>query len=184
MPDNEIEALLDYVERTDLALFEYILVELNDAYFAEHSWQAAEAFLQLKSLASFPESLAKAVLLNGANQIASGLQDAYMKVFPQSIPLIWKKYAAVYSKKGCLDATDAKDFGVKLSSWVQMISGSSSEEKYLAASLSLSTLLRNFTSHWLVEDVGSSRSQYVSCVRAILTATFLIWKVAQLRHWV
>jgi len=54
----------------------------------------------------------------------------------------------------------------------------------LAASLSLSTLLRNFTSHLLVENLGLSRNQYVRCVRAILTATFLTWKVAQLQHWV
>jgi hypothetical protein len=82
-----------------------------------------------------------------------------------------------------VDASDANDFTTKLSYWIPQILSASLEEEYLATSLSLSTLLRNFTSHLLVENLGLSRHQYLRCVRAVLAATFLISRVAQSRGW-
>jgi hypothetical protein len=189
MGDAEIEALLNYVECTDLALFEYILVELNDAFYDRHSWHAAATFLQLKSLASFPESLMRTVILNSGDQatIASlhknsnrGMSYLNELVVKSTKPTIWSEYYAAGSRS----AQDKPSFVANLSRFDGLISSATTREAYLGVSLSLATLLRNFTSHLLVEDPELLRGQYTRCARAATSSAFLIWHVVQSRGWV
>jgi hypothetical protein len=189
MTDNQIRELLDYLESTDLALFEYILVELNETYFARHSWQVAAAFLHLKSLASFPESLMKALLL-GSRDVAAisafnqmrnpGMGSLNQLVFQNSSSTIWAEYVTA----ACRDARTVHDFSLNLTSLLSLISSANTEEAYLGSNLSLATLLRNFTNHMLVENPALLRGQYVRCARAVLTTTFLVWNVAQQKGWI
>lgn len=191
MTDADLERLLDYVERTDLALFEYILVELNDAHFSRHSWQTAEAFLQLKSLASFPESFMKTVIMSGADAAirtsyngigVPGMSRINKLLFQNRLPDVWREYDAA----GNRSATNAADFQTALGNLSSHFSPvpPANENIYLGVTLSWATLLRNFTSHFLVENPQLLEGQYTLCVRAVIGATFLIWKFFQRQGWV
>lgn len=190
MPDNEIDVLLDYVESIDLAWFEYILVELNEAYFARHSWQTAETFLHLKTLASFPESLMKTLILRNGdaatkndfnNQTNPGMGTLVCLVFRDITPSI----LAQRDSANHWNAKDTTEFANNLSHLIQLISSAPTEEAYLGCTLALATLVRNFTSHLVVEDPQLFQSgQYVRCVRAILTAAFSAWRVARIKGWI
>lgn len=189
MADADINALLDYTEKTDLAVLEYVLVALNDAHFTLHSWQAAEAFLWLKSLASFPESLAKAALLNSSDTAAitsyqairnPGMGALNQIVFQSSQPSVWQEYVTA----GHREARTVADFVANVAHLIGLIGRTGNEAAYVGNNLSLATLIRNFTSHLLVEEPSLLRGQYVRCVRAILSTIFLYWKVAQFRGWV
>jgi hypothetical protein len=176
--DDQIELFLNYVEHTELALFEYILVELNNTHFTRHSWQAAEAFLDLKSLASFPESLMKNLLSKkeGKEVSASGMGDLIQRLFDtKSTSHIWRGYTAI--QKQYRSADTVSEFAQNLVYLTQ--ESTDSEYAFLGVSLSLATLLRNFTSHFLIENPSLLRGQYVRCIKAIVTTTFLVWIVSR-----
>jgi hypothetical protein len=188
MSEVDVNAFLDYTEHTDLALFQYILVALNDAHFTLHSWQAAEEFLWLKSLASFPESLAKAAILNSGDATAitsyqsarnPGMGTLNKIAFEGSQKDVWDKYVAAAHR----EARTVGEFATNVAHLIGLVVTAGDEVTYLGSSLSLATLIRNFTSHLLVDEPTLLRGQYVRCVRAILSTTFLYWKVAQLKRW-
>ena len=103
----------EVLERTRLA--DTLKIEqTNEAFFACHSWQAAETFLQLKSIASFPESMMKVILLNSGDQAAiqrfnqeyrgmESLSKIYFEVFSLGI---WAEYQATNHRK----SRDAAEF--------------------------------------------------------------------------
>lgn len=181
--DDQIELFLNYVEHTELALFEYILVGLNNTHFTRHSWQSAEAFLHLKSLASFPESLMRNLLSKKERKeaSASGMGDLIQRLFDtKSTSRIWQGYTSI--QKQCRSADTVSEF-TQNSAYLTQVS-TDSEYVFLGVSLSLATLLRNFTSHFLIENPSLLRGQYVRCIKAIVTTTFLVWIVSRNRKWV
>jgi len=187
----DVTELLNYLESADLALFEYVLVELNDAHLATHSWQTSEAFLRLKSLASLPESLARTLIQNNADAAThqalaaapraglSRILQILLGVLQQSGLDALTEYTSLKAYWG---ADSPPDFTRNLSYLLTL--PTTSEEIYLGVTLSVSTLVRNFTSHNLVEDPLLLRGQYVPCANAIASAIFAIWRIAKLSGWI
>lgn len=185
--DQEIEDLLDYAEKSDLAWIEFVLAELNTAYFNRHSWSAAETFINLRLLASFPESLMKLLILNNADTTTQ--QDFQKQTKPgmgNLIDLIFRNipFLSEYKKLLHWSAKDASEFSANLSYLAPMVQSASTVEEYLGVILALATLLRNFTSHITLDNEELFRGQYLRCLRVILAAAFITWKVAKNKAWV
>ncbi len=189
MSDDDLENLLAYTESSNLAWFEYVVTELNRSHFELHSWYAAETFLHLKALASFPESLMRTLVLRNADTITQGsfqkqrnpgMGNLNCLMFGNLRPSILKHY----NDANHWNAQESAKFVSNLSHLVALISAATSGEAYLGINLALATLLRNFTSHLVVEDPAMLRGQYVRCVRAILAAAFSAWKSAEKKGWI
>jgi hypothetical protein len=189
MSDEDLENLLAYTESSNLAWFEYVVAELNRAHFELHSWHATETFLHLKALASFPESLMRTLVLRNADvttqtsfqeQHNPGMGNLNCLVFGNLRPSILRHYNAANH----WNAQESAEFVRNLSHLVTVASAATGEEAYLGANLALATLLRNFTSHLVIEDPALLRGQYVRCVRAILAAVFSAWKVVGRKGWI
>lgn len=191
MTEADIDELLTYAEGTDLALVEYVLDQINETYFEEgSSWQDAELFVLLKSLASFPESLMKVLVLNGGdagaisqfNRIQNPGMGSLNQLFFDNnhARAVWNEYIGA----GDRDARTLADFTGRFVHHDSLVAAATNDESYLGASLSLATVLRNFTSHLLVENPQLTPTQYLRCTRAIASAAFLTWKVAKRRGWV
>lgn len=194
---QDSDEMLDCVEATDLALFEYALVELNETYFNRTSWYAAESFLRLKSLASFPESLMRTLILESRDIAAyqqliqenSPTLYVVLKQLAQTQPSVWQKYEALNnppnkSTPSKTKANSIAEFRSNLNSLIPPFNNPTNEVQFLSTTLALITLLRNFTSHHLIEQPDLLSGQYVYSVRAILNAAFFIWKDAKSREWV
>lgn len=191
MSDSDLQELINYIEATDLAWFEYVMVELNTAFFASHSWRTAETFLHLKALASFPESFLKALILNEAdpstkttllNQPNPGLSFVIGQVFRASFSSLLHQYQTIGQNHW--SAVTPTDFATNSQYLISRIASAQTQEGYVGANLALATLLRNFTSHHVVEDPQLLRGHYVRCVRAVLSSAFAAWKAAQHRGWI
>lgn len=189
MTPQAIEELIAYLENSELALFLYILERTNQAHFASHSWQAAEVFLLLKSLASCPESLMKVLLLGSNDQAViaqfTGVPNPGMGTlnglyFQNPMPGVW----AQYNTSGHRSSRNAAEFAANLGALIPSIITAQSEDEYLGHSLSLATCIRNFTSHLVLEKPDLLQGQYVRCVRAITSALFMAWQEAKRRNWV
>jgi hypothetical protein len=184
MPQEETAKLLDFIETTDLSIFEYILVQLNEAHFATHSWQEAEAFLALKSLATFPESLVRTLIFATKDvemiaKLSEGGQPAFYNLFrivlAKSHRHVWKKYEHV--NQGLQRPLTIDAFRDAPQALVLPIAAAKTDAAYLGTSLALAHVVRNFTAHFVVDTPHLLRGQYVRCARAILTASFLAWHV-------
>lgn len=81
-------------------------------------------------------------------------------------------------------AKKTSEFAKNLSHLMPSVSSASTEEAYLGVNFTLAVLVRNFTSHLMVEDPQLLQGQYVRCVRAILTTTFAAWKAAKKKKWI
>jgi hypothetical protein len=189
MTRDEIDRLFDYLDRTELVLLGYMLERCLEAHVAQHSWQVTEAFINLKSLASFPESMMKVVLLNSGDAVAindfnsrnnRGMGTLNEIYFQNSMPNMWHQYQAA----GHRSSNDAAQFTANLGHLIPLIVGAPDEDSYLGASLSLATCVRNFTSHLVLEDPALLQNQYVRCIRAITSSIFLIWHESRRRGWV
>ena len=190
MSDGDLENLFAYTESSNLAWFEYVVAGLNRAHFELHSWHTTEIFLHLKALASFPESLMRTLVLRNADattrrnfqeQRDPGMGNLNRLVFRGLSPSILRHYEQHVNHSS---AQESAEFVRNLSHLVASASAATSEEAYLGANLALATLLRNFTSHLVVEDRTLLRGQYVRCVRAILAAVFSAWKIAETKDWI
>jgi hypothetical protein len=184
-----IQELVDYLESTDLALFEYILEQTNQAFYAQHSWQVAESFLHLKSLASCPESIMKVLLLNSSDVAAKaqylgdpnpGMGVLNKILFQPSRPGIWASYQSASHRS----SREIADFITNLSALIPLIDSATSEDEYLGTNLSLATCIRNFTSHLVLERSDLLQNQYVRCIRSVISSLFLVWHEAKRRRWV
>ena len=187
MTDGDIDQFLAYLEKTELALFDYMLEQSNDAIYARHSWQTAEAFLQLKSFASFPESLMKIILKNSADQNAIRILDKNVgmgKLIKSYFHDTFDALQREFDQIGHRTSSNPTEFLENLHYHTPLVSHSSGENAYLAASLSLATCIRNFTSHLVVEDPDLLKGQYVRSIRAIISSIFLIWHAANRYLWI
>jgi hypothetical protein len=187
--ERELEALLDFAESTDLALFGYTLVEVNEAFFSRHSWRIAASYLALKSLASLPESLIRTVTEKSVDrQIISepdpsatkDLYNALCFLLSSREREIWRAYENV-ALRPYRSAENKAEFSNSLAHLTTLIKNSQNAKQYLSRSATLATLLRNFTSHHLLEDRELLQGQYVRSVRAMVATILLIWKTA-LKH--
>jgi len=196
IPDNEIEDLLVYCELTELSVLPFIVNDINEAHFKQSTWYAAEAFLGLKALASMPETLMRSLILTSgdlkaetalSNAIASGRAPTlgwfYDYYFATGIPPAFDEYINLH-KIGLDGAQDIGDFSSKLSTLITGISSCPNDMCYLGTNLTLAALLRNFSSHYLVENPQLLRGQYVRCTRAILSTIFIAWLESRHRSWI
>ncbi len=183
--EQDFETLITFLEHTDLALFGYAIVEVNEAFFARHSWRTTASYLALKSLASLPESLTKTVILHSHdNQVISGdhelrstnLYDVACLLFSSREGAIWAAYERLHEYRR---AADKAQFSNHLAHLATVIKDSQNAEQYLGANMALATLLRNFTSHHLLEDRELLQGQYLRSVRAIIATILLVWKTTQ-----
>lgn len=190
LSNQAIEDLFTYIENTSLAWFEYVVVEMNRAWFDLHSWHTAETFLLLKSLASFPESLMRTLILTRADkgsqkkfhsQRNAGMGTLNTIVFGNLKPSILKVYESI----GHYRAKSLKELESNLSFFEKnLAAGSTKEEHFLGVNLALATLLRNFTSHFVVEEPTLLRGQYARSVRSLFVTVFAIWRIAKNKGWV
>jgi hypothetical protein len=188
MANTDVEGLLGFLDKTELVLLEYIIEQTNQAFFARHSWQAAETFLQLKSVASFPESMMKVILLNSGdraaiqrfNQEYRGMDSLSKIYFEVLSPGIWAEYQTTNHRS----SRDATEFMGNLRFLISTVIQAQNEDVYLGASLSLATCIRNFTSHLVLEKPDLLSGQYVRCIRAIVTTIYIIWHSANQRKWI
>jgi hypothetical protein len=182
---QDLAALLNFVERTDLALFAYVLVEVNDAFFSRDSLRAAASYLALKSLASLPESLIRTMALQSQDStVVSQYHGLRRPTLYNTVRLllctrerpIWRAYQRLDQHWA---ASNKTEFLGHLAHLATLIRSSQTAEQYLAANVALATLLRNFTSHHLLEDSELLQGQYLRSVRAITATILLVWKTAQ-----
>lgn len=186
---RDIDELLNFVEKTDLAIFEYALVELNETYFNRTSWFASESFLRLKALASFPESLMRTLVhYYGDEKLKKRVEDQIIGLgkinelfFKEKYQTMWEEYENV---KKYRSASTASKFQGNVEYLLKDYDAIFSEDRFIGISLALTTLIRNFTSHQIVDKKELLNGQYVHCFRAILTIIFFIWKDAQRRDWI
>lgn len=186
--EQDIDELLSFVENTELAIFEYVLVELNETYFDRTSWFASASFLRLKSLASFPESLMRILidqsgdqkLIKAKNNPRIGMSKLNELLFQHAYPFIWTEY----NSAGHRSAPESSEFQTNAGYLITRLNAVSGDDAFLGVTLSLATLLRNFTSHHLVENPNLLSGQYVQCVRSILNTVFFIWSDAKHRGWI
>lgn len=189
LSDDELNGLLNYVEATNLAWFEYVLVELNEDFFELHSWHATVTFLHLKSLASAPESLMRVLIQNnGDDQARRDLAKQTKPGMGTFIDLVFRNIASTiladYKNIKHWEANSSIQFSENLDYLSKAITAAHSEDEYLANNLALATLIRNFSSHLVVDDPALLRGTYVLCVRSIISSVSLIWKTAKRKNWV
>lgn len=188
---QDSDELLNFVEGSDLAVFEYALVELNETHFNRTSWYVAESFLRLKSLASFPESLIRTLIHSSSDTLAqhqlsskttATLYDLLTITIQPIQPSVWRKYEASPTLS-LRSANSTVQFQTNLNSVIPLVVNSTTEDEFLGRTLVLATLLRNFTSHHLVENPAILSGQNIHCVHAILSTTFFVWRIAKSRGW-
>jgi hypothetical protein len=187
--DNDIVDLFNYTEATELAWFEYILNELNDAFFSQHSWSTASILLHLQSLASFPESLMKTLILRNSdiatqadlqNQLNPGLSTVINLVYRNINPPILNHY----QNANHWSARDSIQFTQNLSNLLAVLPAATHDEMFVGVNLAIATLIRNFTSHFVIENQDVLQGQYVLCLRAIITTILSSFFVARNKGWV
>ena len=189
LSDQELTSLLNYTERTSIAWFEYQVVELNKAFFENHSLHATVTFLHLKALSSFPEALMKALIQNSGDQQTQQILNKQgspgMGVLIDVVfRNISKTILAHYKNTKHWDAKDSAQFSANLAYLANSINSSASDAEYIGTNLALATLIRNFSSHVALDDPKLFEGQYVLCLRSILIATSAIWRAGQGKHWV
>src|SRR5574341_268977 len=189
LSDAELTNPLNYTETTSIAWFEYVIVELNKAFFDLHSWHATVTFLYLKALASLPETLMKVLIQNNgdqqsqqdlSNQRNPGMGTLINLVFRNTIPEILTHYQGTNH----WEARDSAQFSANLAYLSNAINSATSEEEYIGTNLALATLIRNFSSHLVVDDPELLQGQYVLCLHAILVTVSSIWRTAERKHWI
>jgi len=181
---NDIVQFFNYIEASELAWFEYIVNELNDAFFAQHSWSTAEILLHIQSLASFPESLMKIFILRSddaaaqtdlQNQRNPGLNAVINLVYRNINPTILNHYQTANH----WSVRDSIQFNQNLSYLLTLLLGATHDEMFVGVNLAIATLLRNFSSHFVIENHELLQGQYVQCLRAIITSIFSSFLVAR-----
>ena len=188
--EADVRALVAFLETTELSLFAYVVAEVSDAFFARHSWATAASFLALKSLSSLPETLIRTIiqgsndtqLTSAHNGLASTslyrLACLFLQGREQSI---WSEYERLNRYR---DAADEVQLASNLAQLESEIGTAQNAGEYLGATLALATLLRNFTSHHMLEDRALLQGHYLSSVQSIIGTILLTWKVAQAQGWV
>jgi hypothetical protein len=189
LSDRELADLLNYMEATNIAWIEYVIVELNKAFFELHSWHATVTFLYLKLLASLPETLMKTLVQNNSDQQTQ--QDFNAQRNPGMgtlINLLFRNLSPAilthYQRTNHWEARDSAQFAANLVYLSNAITSSASEDEYLGIDLALATLVRNFSSHLVVDDPALLQGQYVLCVRSILASVSAVWIAARGKNWV
>lgn len=187
--EADVEALVRFLESTDLSLLLYTVAEANDAFYATHSWRAAATYLALKSLASLPETLMRTIILGSGD---TQLMNAYRvlpnpTLYPLACLLLQGREQSIWSKYETFNAyrsaADAVELSTKLTHLVSEAAAAQDDAEYLGATLALATLLRNFTSHHMLEDSALLEGHYLASVQSIVGTILLAWKVAQTQGW-
>lgn len=193
--ESEIEELLNFLEASDLAVFEYIIVQVKETHFNYNQWQVAEAFLQIKILASFLESFLRLVCKEGGKTITDtdSLRNFMEKIVPNSAKPIWNKFEKCESN--LRNNFTGKTFNANTSNFVSKFqllrqvlpkkpNDTVPEEEYLGACLTIALLTRNFTSHHTVEQEDILQGRYTWLVRSVVNTIFLAWMIARKENWV
>lgn len=188
LSDGELTNLLNYTKKTSIAWFEYQIVELNKAFFERHTLHTTISFLHLKALSSFPEALMQVLVQNNGDQQSqqdlknqrSGMGGLIDLVFRITSPAILSHY----KRTKHWEARDPAQFSENLTYLSNSINSAECNDEYIGTNLALATLIRNFSSHLVIDDPILLQGQYVLCLRSILVSTSSIWRVAQGKHWV
>lgn len=186
--DDDIDQLLNYTEATELAWFEYIVNEVNDSFLEQHSWSVASNLLGLQSLASFPESFMKTLILkNGDTQTQTDFSNG-SQTFHPTIDVVYRNtnpsILSHLQQAGHWSANNSSEFSQNLTFLLAALVNTSSEEEFIGVNLAITILLRNFTSHSLIEDAGLLQGRYIQCLRAIITTIFSSFFVARDKNWI
>jgi len=189
--ETDIQALVSFLETTEVSIFAYVVAEVNDAFYEKHSWRTSATFLALKSLASLPEELMRTIILHSGD---TQLMNRYQRLrkhatlysiacllFQGRVQPIWSEYEKSNTYHS---AADTSELSSKLTHLVRKTSAARGEAEYLGSTLAVATLLRNFTSHRMLEDGALFQGQYIASVRSIIGTLLLTWKVAQAQGWV
>ena len=193
MNDTNLDALVRYIDETDLAIFEYVLFTLNETWWdIPDSTQSAAMYFCIKNLAAFPEAFLREVynyrIASRAIKPISkfDLYNYACSLFAKesSLQSFWKVIQDGYNNK-CHDAKTEHEFEQKFEHLrAKMDQPHIGGENYLGYCFLMAALVRNFTHHHLVaEDSSLFDNRYLRAIRAILSVVFFAWVYARHQGW-
>jgi len=194
LDDTSLDALTGYIEKTDLAIFEYALSTLNEAWWdAPESAQSAAMYFCIKNLAALPEAFLREIhehrLASGAAQPVSkgGLYQYACSLFAKEASLspLWK-CVQTGCNSGYAAAKDQAEFKQKFESLrTEMDQPHINNEGYLGYCFLIAALVRNFTHHHQVEESSHTfDDRYLRSIRSILSVVFFVWVYARCHGWI
>jgi hypothetical protein len=192
--DTNLGALASYIEKTDLAVFEYALFTLNETWWdASDSIQPAAMYFCIKNLAALPEAFLREIcghrLAPGAIQSASkrDLYQCACSLFAKETTLLplWRVIQSGYNN-GYTAAKDQAEFIQKFEHLrAQMDFPGISNEDYLGYCFLMAALVRNFTHHHPIEESSHIfDNRYLRSIRSILSVVFFVWVYARRQGWI
>lgn len=194
MDDADSDALASYMERTDLAIFEYALFTLNETWWdASDSVQPAAMYFCIKNLAALPEAFLR-WLYHKRKRSGTSLGH------PQGYTLIPYAKALIKNESALSELYNIlqEDRRLHLSRAetsqklernfkhlrCKMDSSIGNDQRYLAYCHLIAALVRNFTHHHPVaEDSSLFDNRYLRAIRAILSVVFFAWVYACRQGW-
>jgi hypothetical protein len=192
--DTNLDALASYIEKTDLAVFEYALLILNETWWdTSDSIQPATMYFCIKNLAALPEAFLREIyehrLASGAVQSVSkhDLYQCACSLFARETNLssLWRVIQSGYNS-GYTAAKDQAEFIQKFEHLrAQMDLSGISNEDYLGYCFLMAVLVRNFTHHHQIEESSHTfDNRYLRSIRSILSVVFFVWVYAHRQGWI
>ena len=194
MDDTNLDGLVSYIERTDLAIFEYALFRVDETWWdTPDSIRSAAMYFCIKNLAALPEAFLREIhehrLASGVAQPVSkgGLYQYACSLFAKEASLspLWK-CIQTGCNSGCAAAKDQAEFKQKFESLrTEMDQPHISNEDYLGYCFLMAALVRNFTHHHQVEESSHTfDNRYLRSIRSILSVVFFVWVYARCQGWI
>ena len=194
MDDTDLDALIMYIDKTDLAIFEYALFTLNETWWGiPDSTQSAAMYFCIKNLAAFPEAFLREVynyrIASRAVKPISkfDLYNYACSLFAKesSLQSFWKVIQDGYNDK-CHDAKTEHEFEQKFELLrAKMDQPHTNGEDYLGYCFLMAALVRNFTHHHQIEESSHVfDNRYSRSIWAILSVVFFVWGYACRQGWI
>ena len=183
MNDTNLDALVRYIDETDLAMFEYALFTLNETWWGiPDSTQSAAMYFCIRNLAAFPEAFLREIHehrpASGDIQQPENFYQYACSLFAGEAALspLWEVIQNGYDNR-CHDAKTEAEFEQKFERLrAKMDQPHIDSEGYLGYCFLMAALVRNFTHHHQIKESSNVfDNRYFRSVRAILSVVFFTW---------
>ena len=193
MDNTSLDALVGYIENTDLAIFEYALFILNETWWdTPVSTQLAAMYFCIRNLAAFPEAFLRRLY---DKRKGSGTSPGQLKgytLLPYARALIKNESALsqlydILRRHGRLSRAETPEEFERNFECLRckMDSSIRNDQGYLAYCHLMAALVRNFTHHHPVaQDSSLFDNRYLRAIRAILSVVFFAWIYACRQGWI
>jgi len=184
----DIENFFNYSEIVNISWFEYVITELNKEFHKFSSWHHTITFIYLKMLASLPETLMRIIIQDKSDdQTKQKLENNPKAGMGKLIEFIFcdskSNILHFYNKYPFWNAKNKRQFLTNLSKYNNKITMINSEFEFIGANLALATLIRNFSSHLVLDDPNLLQGQYVFCIRSLINSICAIWVQCTNNNW-